>query len=112
MAELATDEELAAACECDRSVYVEGDEAIRKAFAPATIREWTSRTYGDSSTAKYSSGVLQVIFECRTPIYPYMVIMRRRRDFGRSPGSAPASQAQSSSTFWSGSSKKRECCFP
>jgi hypothetical protein len=34
---VADDATLAAACECPREVYVEGEEALRRAFAPATI---------------------------------------------------------------------------
>ena len=61
---LADDETLAAACECEREVYVEGDEALRKAFAPATIvkvlrGEEPYARYADG-TCKYGSGTLQV----------------------------------------------------
>ena len=58
-AELATDEDLAAACELERSVYVAGDDALRRAFAPATIARETSRTYEDGQTL-YSDGTLTV----------------------------------------------------
>ena len=56
---LATDDELAAACECPREVYVEGELGLRKAFAPATIEKWTQQTYADGVT-KYNAGRLQI----------------------------------------------------
>ena len=49
----ADDATLAAACECPRDVYIEGDEALRKAFAPATI---VSIFSGDAPYARYADG--------------------------------------------------------
>ena len=61
LSERASDADLAAACELERSVYVAGDEELRVAFAPATIARETSRSYGDGSgQAKYSEGTLRV----------------------------------------------------
>ena len=62
--ELADDEALARACECPREVYVEGDQALRKAFAPATIvkvlrGEVAHARYADGGL-KYSPGTLTV----------------------------------------------------
>jgi hypothetical protein len=56
---VATDEQLAAAMECERSVYVSGDDAVRKAFAPASIAKWTSSTYEGSDRTKYHEGTLK-----------------------------------------------------
>ena len=56
---MATDEQLAAAMECERSVYVSGDDAVRKAFAPASIAKWTSSTYEGSDRTKYHEGTLK-----------------------------------------------------
>ncbi len=62
--EIADDATLAAACECPREVYIESDEALRKAFAPATIvkvlrGEEAYARYADG-TCKYSDGALTV----------------------------------------------------
>ena len=48
MAALATDEQLAACCECPREIYLEDETAFRESFAPATIARWCERRpYGD-----------------------------------------------------------------
>ena len=62
--EVADDATLAATCECPREVYIEGDEALRKAFAPATIvkvlrGEENYARYADG-TCKYSDGALTI----------------------------------------------------
>lgn len=62
--ELADDATLAATCECPREVYIEGDESLRRAFAPATIvkvlrGEESYARYADG-TCKYSEGALTV----------------------------------------------------
>eukprot|EP01043_Picozoa_sp_COSAG02_P057729 COSAG02_NODE_7059_length_3204_cov_4.882126_1_plen_107_part_10 len=49
--EVADDATLAAACECPREVYIESDEALRKAFAPATI---VKVLRGEESYARYA----------------------------------------------------------
>jgi hypothetical protein len=60
---LADDATLAATCECPREVYIEGEESLRKAFAPATIVSILSgdapfARYADG-TCKYSAGMLE-----------------------------------------------------
>jgi hypothetical protein len=57
---VATDAQLAAAMECERGVYVAGEAAVRKAFAPATITKWTSEKYENSDRTKYHEGTLKV----------------------------------------------------
>ena len=54
----ANDTQLQNCCECARDVYVADEGALRKAFAPATIQQWTTVEYSDGQR-RYSAGILQ-----------------------------------------------------
>ena len=54
----ASDSQLEQCCECDREVYVADEDALRTAFAPATIRRWTQDAKYADGTPRYSAGDL------------------------------------------------------
>ena len=56
---IASPEDLAEFCECDRDVYVDGEENLKRVFSPAAVLEGTSREYADGQK-KYSIGKLSV----------------------------------------------------